>query len=215
MNDGAYDRGHSPRVRIAIGVLAILLFRGTAVQAEEAQPSPRYLALRAGLTTEEFSPTGWWLDIGVLKHWPMSPLWYATAEAAIAASRDTTSWTLTYHTYNIRETSHNRRFLFGIPLRAGLGIGPGVFGVEFGVVAGAAFSSLKSDICENQSALKPMLGGYAGPVLRVGSERAIRIAAQFQMVSPIMPRCSNSGTPHWFSDSPPNPAIVTQLGLVW
>jgi hypothetical protein len=202
--------------------LASLMLRSNAAMAQEALVSPQYVALRLGFTTTEFSPQGWWIDAGVLKQWPLSSSWYVTVEAALAAARDRSSWTLPYFDKQPEQPSHNRRLLIGIPLRVGIGLGPGVFGFELGAVAGAAYSSLKSDICSNQAGLKPMLGAYAGPVLRLGQERSIRIAAQIQSISPIMPRCTNTGDPDgahyvpvWFSDTPPDPAFVSQLAMAW
>jgi hypothetical protein len=122
-------------------------------------------------------------------------------------------------------TSNNRRFTLGIPLRAGFGIGTGVFGIELGLVAGGTYASLTSNVCPSESRLRLVLGGYPGPVVRLGSERQIRIAAQFQMISPISPKCTNwdgsmtsdqvSLHPVWFYDSPPNPSIAGQLATAW
>jgi hypothetical protein len=179
------------------------------------------------VTTQEFSPTGWWLDAGLLVEQPLrTPWFYATLEATLAATRDTESITLEFYTNQGMQTANTRRFTLGIPLRLGFGIGSEVFGVEFGGVAGATWASLRSNVCPNDSKLRPVFGGYAGPVMRIGRERRIRLAAQFQMISPILPKCSNIGEgisaagdvtrfPVWFYDSPPNPSIVGQLGIQW
>ena len=194
-----------------------------SVWATDERARPLHLAFRGGLTTEEWTPIGSWVDAGVLWEQPLTAATYLTFEADVAAIRESTEWTLTYYDYLNEETSHNRRFLIGVPLRAGVGLGRQAFGFEVGAVAGAGYENLKSDICSNDSGVRPMLGGYLGPVIRIGSINPIRIAAQLQMISPIMRRCSNTGGsnmnsygPIWFADSPPNPSLVAQVAIpVW
>ncbi|MGE5788060.1 MAG: hypothetical protein ACM3ZE_25930 [Myxococcales bacterium] len=217
----------SARRRLSACAFVLAFLCCAKLRADEGLLSPQYATLRVGFTTEEFSATGWWLDAGLQRHWPLSSLWYVTGEVALAITRDATTRTLpyrsspTYQGSQYEQTSHNRRLLLGVPARAGIGFGGDLLGFELGVVVGAAWSSTSSDVCPNRSGLAPMLGAYAGPVVHLGSRRSVRIAAQIQSVSPIMPRCVNTGqpqfqygyAPEWFADTPPDPAFVTQLGV--
>src|SRR5688572_4095291 len=104
-------------------LMAALVSTSSSASAAEEQRVPYYPAVRVGLTTEEFSPTGFWVDAGVLKEFSLSASFYATLEAALAASRDTTSNTLEYYEAGTEITSHNARFTLGVPLRAAIGVG--------------------------------------------------------------------------------------------
>ncbi len=201
--------------------LLALALQGRSAMAGEGEAAPLRLAARGGLTTYEMSPVGWWLDAGTLWEVPCSTAWYATFEVAAAVTHETKQDTTTYYSYDEELTSHNERWFLGIPARAGLGYGLGVFGFEVGAVLGAGYEVLTSDICSDDSGGRLTYGGFAGPVFRMGNEGALRVAVQAQLLMPTMRFCTNVGEPPsadydhyptWYVDAP-NAAFVLQVGL--
>jgi hypothetical protein len=199
---------------------AMILSWALVASATDDQPRYLHLALRAGLTTSETAPNGWWIDAGVLWQKPLSDLWYFTMEASLAVARSTGSRTLPYHNSVIDETNHERHFMSGIPLRTGLGIGQGTLGFELGAIAGVGWTDAQSNMCSHESGLRPILGGYLGPVLRIGGRYPTRLSVQVQSAWPISARCTNvphdgseRNAPTWFTDPPPDPSLLAQVAV--
>ena len=143
-----------------------------------------------------------------------------TMEASLAVARSTGSRTSPYHNSVIDETNHERHFMSGIPLRTGLGIGQGTLGFELGAIAGVGWTDAQSNMCSHESGLRPILGGYLGPVLRIGGRYPTRLSVQVQSAWPISARCTNvphdgseRNAPTWFTDPPPDPSLLAQVAV--